>query len=170
MKTRKFILIYFLILGNQYSNACSSIVLKNQHSIFLAKNFDWTYGNGYLLKNIRGVQKRAFITGTGNAANWTSKYGSVTFTQNGKEMPYGGMNEKGLAIEMLWLEYTEYYINEITPYLNELEWIQYQLDNYASIDEVIQNINPFAHLKGKYISSLLMLMANQLSLNILAAK
>ncbi len=151
MKTRKFILIYFLILGNQYSNACSSIVLKNQHSIFLAKNFDWTYGNGYLLKNIRGVQKRAFITGTGNAANWTSKYGSVTFTQNGKEMPYGGMNEKGLAIEMLWLEYTEYYINEITPYLNELEWIQYQLDNYASIDEVIQNINTLSirPFKGK---------------------
>ena len=151
MNTRKLILIFCCIAITKYSIACSSIVLKNQYSIFLAKTFDWTYGNGYLLKNIRGIQKRAFITGAGNAANWISKYGSVTFTQNGKEMPYGGMNEKGLAIEMLWLEYTEYYFNEITPYLNELEWIQYQLDNYASTDEVIENINTLSirPFKGK---------------------
>ncbi|HQV56065.1 MAG: linear amide C-N hydrolase [Chitinophagaceae bacterium] len=151
MNARKLILIFCCIAIAMHTIACSSIVLKNQHSIFLAKNFDWTYGDGYLLKNIRGVQKRAFITGAGTPANWTSKYGSVTFTQNGKEMPYGGMNEKGLAIEMLWLDYTEYYINETTTYLNELEWIQYQLDNYATIDEVVENINTLSirPIKGK---------------------
>ncbi|MBP6398063.1 MAG: linear amide C-N hydrolase, partial [Saprospiraceae bacterium] len=90
------------------TQACSAIVLKDQQQIFLAKNFDWTFRQGVMLKNLRGVNKTAYYTHQGSQANWISKYGSITFNQNGKEMPYGGMNEKGLAIEMLWLDLTKY--------------------------------------------------------------
>lgn len=145
--------IIFVVLGlfGHHANACSSIVLKNDNNVFLAKNFDWTYGDGLLIKNVRGVHKTAFYTSAGTPVSWVSKYGSVTFNQNGKEMPYGGMNEQGLAIEMLWLDYTEYYSAPAVPYINELEWIQYQLDNYATVEQVVANmhalsIRPF---KGK---------------------
>lgn len=131
--------------------SCSAIVLKNDQSVYLAKNFDWTYNNGYVIKNLRNINKQAYSTFLNQPMKWTSKYGSISFNQNGKEMPYGGINEKGLAVEMLWLNYTEYRMDPKLPLLNELEWIQYQLDNFASVQEVIDHleqisISPF---KGK---------------------
>ncbi len=112
----------------------------NGGSKLLAKNFDWSSGHGYIIKNIRGQQKFAYGFRGENVAEWTSKYGSITFNQIGKEFPYGGINEKGLVIEQLWLSTTEYQDNH-TKYLSELEWIQYQLDSYKTVDEVIENIN-----------------------------
>jgi len=131
--------------------SCSAIVFKNDQSVYLAKNFDWTYSNGYVIKNLRNIAKRAFTGFTNNPVAWTSRYGSISFNQNGKEMPYGGINEKGLAVEMLWLDYTEYKLDTNLPMLNELEWIQYQLDNYSTVDEVLQNLDQFSvyPLKGK---------------------
>lgn len=131
--------------------ACSTIVLKNETSIYLAKNFDWTYPEGHILKNPRGVSKNAFYTTAGKPMSWISKYGSITFNQNGKEMPYGGINDQGLAIEMLWLDYTEYQSASNLSYLNELEWIQFQLDNHATVAEVIERVSDFSIIpfKGK---------------------
>lgn len=59
-------------------------------------------------------------------------------------MPYGGINEKGLAVEMLRLDYTEYKLDSNLPVLNELEWIQYQLDNYSKVAEVLQHLDQFS--------------------------
>jgi choloylglycine hydrolase len=130
---------------------CSAFVLKKNGQFILAKNFDWTFRDGMLIKNLRHIQKTAYCTHTGRPANWTSKYGSVTFNQNGKNMPYGGMNEKGLVVEMLWLDLTKFNIDEEKDYVNELEWIQYQLDNYESVGEVLDHLNDLKiyPLKGK---------------------
>ncbi|MBK7108808.1 MAG: linear amide C-N hydrolase [Bacteroidetes bacterium] len=133
------------------AHPCSSFVLKNEKTILLGKNFDWTFDQGYLIKNIRNTTKVAYFSHNGQPASWTSKYGSITFNQNGKEMPYGGMNEKGLVVEMLWLDDIRFNISENKPYLNELEWIQYQLDNFENIKEVIAqiDIHKIYPVKGK---------------------
>ena len=123
----------------QISIACSAFYFNGENKIF-AKNFDWGFGQGYLIKNIRGQQKYAYGFRGNNVAGWTSKFGSITFNQNGKEFPYGGINEKGLVVEQLWLGNTEYQENN-NKTISELEWIQYQLDNYENVDEVIKNIN-----------------------------
>ena len=123
----------------QISIACSAFYFNGENKIF-AKNFDWGFGQGYLIKNIRGQQKYAYGFRGNNVAGWTSKFGSITFNQVGKEFPYGGINEKGLVIEQLWLGNTEYQENN-NKTISELEWIQYQLDNYEKVDEVIENIN-----------------------------
>jgi len=141
MKIKQILLFLFIVLTIQVAYPCSSFVLKNGKTILLGKNFDWTFDKGHLIKNLRNVTKVAYYTHNGQPATWTSKYGSITFNQNGKEMPYGGMNEKGLVVEMLWLEDTKFNINDDKSYVNELEWIQYQLDNFQSIDEVIKAIN-----------------------------
>lgn len=135
----------------QSAYPCSSFVLKNGKTILLGKNFDWTFDKGYIIKNLRNTTKVAYFTHNGTPASWTSKYGSITFNQNGKEMPYGGMNEKGLVVEMLWLEDTGFNISEDKTYLNELEWIQYQLDNFQTVDEVISHIRDLKiyPIKGK---------------------
>lgn len=73
----------------------------------------------------------------GNTINWISKYGSMTFNQYGKEFPTGGMNEKGLVVELMWADGTAYPKADNRPALGVLQWIQYQLDIHATIEEVI---------------------------------
>src|SRR6185503_2829789 len=69
--------------------------------------------------------------------SWVSKFGSITFNQYGKEFPTGGMNENGLVVELMWLDDTKYPANDSRPAVGVLQWIQYQLDNCLTIDEVI---------------------------------
>jgi len=75
----------------------------------------------------------------GNSISWVSQYGSITFNQFGKEFPTGGMNEKGLVIELMWLDGTTYPQPDERPSIGVLQWIQYQLDNHGSVEEVINS-------------------------------
>ncbi len=136
---KKIILFLVILFFTNKVSACSSFFFNSDVKL-LAKNFDWSFGEGYILKNQRNQKKFAYGFRNSNVASWTSKYGSVTFNQIGKEFPYGGINEKGLVIEQLWLS-TSQYQNNHNQEISELEWIQYQLDNYRSVDEIIENIN-----------------------------
>lgn len=112
----------------------------------LGKNFDWYNGDGVILQNKRGIKKTAYGLDTRHVVGWTSRFGSITFNQIGKEFPYGGVNEKGLAIEMLWYS-DSYYEESGQPTISELEWVQFNLDNYKTAAEVeyyldSMNINP----------------------------
>ncbi len=152
LMTRKILLTFLIaVITTNLVYSCSAVVLKNENQILLAKNFDWTYREGIVIKNLRGINKTAYFTHTGEPLQWVSKYGSVTFNQNGKEMPYGGMNEKGLTVEMLWLEQTKYNISEAKAYLNELEWIQFQLDNFETVQQVSDHLTDLKiyPIKGK---------------------
>ena len=87
--------------------------------------------------NPRHINKFAIVADVQHAARWTSKYGSVTFNQFGREMPFGGMNEAGLVIEDMWLDGTQYPQPDARAEVNMLQWIQYQLDNCSTVAEVI---------------------------------
>ena len=145
--------LFFIVAISSVSSACSALFVKNTQ-MFLGKNFDWYNGDGVVLQNKRGVKKVAYGLDRENVVGWTSRYGSVTFNQVGKEFPYGGVNERGLAIEMLWCS-DSYYEESGQPTISELEWIQYNLDNYKTAAEVqfyldSMNINPI-HSKQHYI-------------------
>jgi choloylglycine hydrolase len=137
MNYRLTILLIFSL--NYQISACSAFFCNTDNKL-LAKNFDWHSGEGYLIKNLKGQVKYSYGFRNSNVAKWTSKYGSITFNQIGKEFPYGGINEKGLVIEQLWLSNSQYKENN-NEEISELEWIQYQLDNYSTINEVINHIN-----------------------------
>ena len=62
----------------------------------------------------------------------------IKANQFGKEFPFGGINEKGVVIEIMRSN-AEYPKPDERPALNELQWIQYQLDNSASLEDVIAN-------------------------------
>ena len=117
--------------------ACTTFCLKNKGEVLFGKNYDWMIGDGMIFVNKRGVSKEG--TEDANAPKWISKYGSVTFNQYGRENPSGGMNEAGLVIELMWLEDTRYPKADARPALDVLEWIQYNLDSYATVDEVVKN-------------------------------
>lgn len=117
--------------------ACTTFCLKNKGEVLFGKNYDWMIGDGMIFVNKRGVSKEG--TEDPNPAKWVSKYGSVTFNQYGRENPSGGMNEAGLVIELMWLEDTQYPHPDARPALDVLEWIEYNLDSYSTVDEVVKN-------------------------------
>lgn len=101
------------------------------------RNYDWMTDAGMVNTNQRGLAKTSMPTIDGSTIRWTSRYGSITFNQYGKEIPTGGMNEKGLVVELMWLDETRYPVPDQRPSIGVLQWIQYQLDNSSTIDEVI---------------------------------
>jgi penicillin V acylase-like amidase (Ntn superfamily) len=117
------------------SVACTAFCVTKDESHLLEKNLDWPIGDGLILVNKRGLYKEAYIKGKKRLA-WTSKYGSITFNQFGKEFPLGGMNEKGLVIEEL-NSWGQPPVNDSAYLLNELQWVQYCLDNCSCIKEII---------------------------------
>jgi len=140
-----FTTLFFTIVISTLAFACSALFVKQSHML-LGKNFDWHGGEGVILQNKRGVKKVAYGLDKENVVGWTSRFGSITFNQVGKEFPYGGVNERGLAIEMLWYA-DSYYEESGQPTVSELEWIQFNLDNYKTASEVqlyldSLNINP----------------------------
>lgn len=118
--------------------ACTTFCLRKGADAIFGKNYDWHFDDGFVLTNKRGVAKSA-APPEDVPARWTSKYGSVTFNQFGREFPSGGLNEAGLAVELMWLDSTRYPAPDARPALSSLEWIQYQLDNYATVAEVARN-------------------------------
>ncbi|TDH26116.1 linear amide C-N hydrolase [Segetibacter sp. 3557_3] len=117
--------------------ACTTFLLEHKGRLVFGRNYDWVTGTGMVHSNLRGLAKRSLVVDNSNSFEWTSKYGSITFNQYGKEFPNGGMNEKGLVVEVMWLSETKYPAADKRPGLPVLQWVQYQLDNAATIDEVI---------------------------------
>lgn len=102
----------------------------------MGKNYDWTHNDGMLVVNKKNLKKTALAA---KPAQWVSRYGSVTFNQHGRELPLGGINEAGLAVEVMWLDDSSHPPAGQVPQVNELQWIQYQLDNYSSAAELAAN-------------------------------
>jgi len=102
----------------------------------MAKSYDWNLSHGMIVVNKRGVEKTSLsILPTDKQLSWTSKLGSVSFNQYGREFPLGGMNEKGLMAEVLWLNESDYPEANEKASLNELQWVQYILDNAENLAE-----------------------------------
>jgi len=133
---KQFILFTFYILCSLSGYSCTTFVISNENSLVFGRNLDWVSDNGVIVVNKRNVSKTSLVFPPEKATSWTSKYGSVSFNQFGKEFPFGGMNEKGLVVEIMLVD-GSYPSKDNRTAVNELQWVQYQLDNAATIDEVI---------------------------------
>lgn len=152
---KKILIICFLVLvlTPQYGYSCTAFCLDQDNQLLVGKNYDWNFADGLVIVNKRNVSKTAATND--NPVSWISKYGSVTFNQYGRELPNGGMNEAGLVVEVLWLSVTEYPSPDQRPSLGSQQWIQYQLDNFSSVAEVIAanqeiRITPSSDVKVHY--------------------
>jgi penicillin V acylase-like amidase (Ntn superfamily) len=134
------IIVAVLLLGfPAKSYSCTTFCLKNGNQIVYGRNYDFDITTGFIVINRRGLEKTAFVKPPSIPAKWISKYGSITFNQIGIELPMDGMNEKGLVIAQMALFESKYPPKDDRPCLGGLQWIQYQLDNSATLDEVIEN-------------------------------
>lgn len=133
----KTILFFYLTISFFVSNldGCSTFLLEKNGRFLLAKSYDWIVEDGLIVVNKRSIAKQAMTLD--KPMQWISKYGSIIFTQAGRELPMGGMNEAGLVIELMWLDDTTYPLLDSRFTVNELQWIQYQLDTASTVEEVI---------------------------------
>lgn len=119
-------------------HGCTSFCLNNAGYGIFGANLDSSMYEGLLYVNKRNVSKTGWEKNTaGEYALWTSKYGSFTFNMVGYQLPYAGMNEAGLMISTLTLHESQTPTpDERFPLISPL-WVQYQLDNYSTVEEVI---------------------------------
>ena len=130
------VLLVLLLCANT-ALPCTTFVLKGGGNVYFGRNLDWFWEDGLVIINPRDLGKTAFLLAPGSPAKWTSRFGSVTFNQFGREMPYGGMNEAGLVVENMQLGGTSYAAPDARPAINLTQWVQYQLDNCRTVAEVI---------------------------------
>lgn len=137
-----FLLVLLPLLVSAPSGACTAFCYCRDQQALLAKNLDWPVDAGLILVNSPGILKSSFTMG-GNAVTWTSRYGSVSFNQFGKEFPLGGMNSEGLVVEELNMPPVPHQPVCGKKSLNEFQLVQYLLDNFATVSEVEEALSAF---------------------------
>lgn len=116
---------------------CTSFGLKTNNDVVVGNNFDWEVGLGQVHINKPYVLKKALLPVPAKELIWVSKFGSVTFSQLGKEFAFGGMNEAGLVVTVMMLTPSVYPAQDNRYSLIETQWVQYQLDNFSSVEELL---------------------------------
>ncbi|NNK96726.1 MAG: linear amide C-N hydrolase, partial [Desulfobacterales bacterium] len=132
--------VLLFCIDSNWSLACTTFCLDNENRPIYGRNFDWWLGGGHIIINKRGVAKTAISDqpdDVNNRLSWVSKYGSATFNLFGREFPLGGMNEAGLVVESMMLDKTQYPPKDSRPEIMVSQWIQYQLDNFSRVEDVI---------------------------------
>jgi len=141
MKVFKFLFIGISLLALSFvtekADACTRVVYQGiNNTILTGRTMDWkedSRSNLWIFP--RGMERNGEI-GT-NPFRWTSKYGSIV-TSAYDICSTDGMNEKGLVANLLWLAESEYPDwNGKKPAISIAAWVQYMLDNFATVDEAV---------------------------------
>lgn len=120
---------------------CTRVVYSGTNGmVATGRSMDWKtdmHSNIWIFP--RGMERNG-ETGS-NSLEWTSKYGSVV-TSAFEIASTDGMNEKGLVANLLWLPETEYPVRDKSkPGLTITAWVQYMLDNFATVEEAVNFID-----------------------------
>jgi len=141
MKIVKFLFIsislFVLSFVTKKADACTRVVYQGiNNTILTGRTMDWkedSRSNLWIFP--RGMERNGEIGA--NPFRWTSKYGSIV-TSAYDICSTDGMNEKGLVANLLWLAESEYPDwNGKKPALSIAAWVQYMLDNFATVDEAV---------------------------------
>jgi penicillin V acylase-like amidase (Ntn superfamily) len=126
-----------VLLAASWADACTrAVYLGPDNNIITARSMDWKSDVGTNLWIFPRGMARSGQAGP-NSIKWTAKYGSVI--ASGYDISTtDGVNEAGLAANLLWLVESEYPAFDGTkPGLTLAAWAQYVLDNFATVDEAV---------------------------------
>ncbi|MEP3834090.1 linear amide C-N hydrolase, partial [Rhodopirellula bahusiensis] len=122
------------------AESCSRILWNiNKLAVVVGRTMDWPESTEPMLTVLpRSMQRKGGLVGAEvlvkeNPAKWTSKYGSLVTTMYGIGTA-DGLNEKGLAGHMLYLNAANFGPREVSqPAVHAGLWLQYLLDNAATV-------------------------------------
>lgn len=123
------------------ARACSRIFWNdNDQAKVVARTVDlYRSDEAQIVSYPRGL-KRGGMPGETGGLEWTAKYGSIAVTAFNSATS-DGMNEKGLSANLLYLDHTQYETRDQRPALSNTLWAQWALDNFATVDEVVQGMS-----------------------------
>ena len=140
-------LVAVMLLAPRLSLACSEVFLAEP--VVSARNFDLMTGQGEIrVSPPKQAKASTYVAKGASPLRWTSKYGSVSFNVllPAKNQAYGveqvaagvdGMNQAGLKVGSYYLMDTGFPASDARPVLDVADWVQYLLDNFATVAEVV---------------------------------
>lgn len=134
------VLLSTSMLVSSMADACTRLVhIGADNQIITARSMDWKTDVATNLWVFPRGMKRSGEAGP-NSIQWTSKYGSVI--ASGYDISTtDGMNEAGLVANVLWLVESSYpKYDGKSPGLSIAAWAQYVLDNFASVEEAVNEL------------------------------
>lgn len=139
--------LFFLVFAiESVCHPCSTMARRGVDGDFsLGANYDWKARGGVVFVSPRGQYKSSFRVGNHEfqkPAAWVSRFASLTLSQFGRDYPMQGINEAGLAGAVLVApaDYPSYGPNGL---ISENLWLQYQLDNFSNIKQVVDRVHDF---------------------------
>ena len=134
------LVIIFSVIPQKRVRACTRVVYQgNKDMVITGRTMDWkedTRSNIWIFP--RGMERNGEVGK--DPMRWKSKYGSVV-TSTYDICSTDGMNEKGLVANLLWLAESSYpQWNGEKPALSIAAWVQYMLDNFATVSEAVSEI------------------------------
>lgn len=121
------------------AQACTRVLWASpDNQVFVGRTQDWTEKADSAFRVYpRGIARTGAVAE--NPHKWTSKYGSLVIT--GYDLAtHEGVNEKGLSAQILYLAGESDY-GKRDPRLEGIgvtQWVQYFLDNYATVSEAVE--------------------------------
>lgn len=128
------------------ADACTRILYEGGSAFMVGRTMDWAEETGTDLWAFPAGLARDGGVGPGSIS-WTSKHGSViaSFYNVGT---VDGLNDAGLTGNVLYLAESDYGDAKASgkPLLSVGAWLQYVLDNYATVAEAVEDLSkePFA--------------------------
>ena len=121
------------------AEACSRVLWNDNPIKLIGRTLDWDHDFQEAIWVLpAGMQRYGLVPD--NPARWSSRYGSIVMSAYDKATAEG-FNEKGLAINMLYLEGTLYEQRDPgRAGIAFFQWPQFYLDNFATVNEVIANL------------------------------
>lgn len=119
--------------------ACTrAVYIGDDKLVMVGRSMDWREEQQYNLWAFPKGMKKDSNLGE-KSAKWTSKYGSLSVTGY-DGYAADGINEKGLSASLLFLAESDYGKGTHRPQLSIAVYVQYILDNYATVKEAVEDL------------------------------
>ena len=130
--------IIVLLLLQNLLFACTIFDTKNsKDEILVGRNFDWSKSNAQV----------NFIPSDKN------RYGVVLLSLENPNMPYEGMNDKGLFVAISAVPHSKTALNIFKPIRKSLEMIKVILQKASTIDEAIEQFDKYSIAFGEFLGN-----------------
>lgn len=137
------VIIGFLLCHNNEANACTRVVYAGDSVVATGRSLDWRTPIPTSLRVFPRGEHHISYDNPAENLSWVSKYGSVTAISYDMGIAEG-MNEKGLAANVLYLPGSVYSLgndNEHRKKMSTSVWPLYILDNFATVKEAVATLS-----------------------------
>jgi penicillin V acylase-like amidase (Ntn superfamily) len=130
------LILIFIIQSTLFS--CTIFDTKSSRDeILVGRNFDYSKSGGQI----------NFIPSTKDS------YGVVSLSLDNSNMPYEGMNDRGLMVAILAVPNTKTTLNLLKPIRKSLEMVKNILQKASNIDEAIEQFDRYSIVFGQFLGN-----------------